>query len=368
MLISHRDVVGPLLVALIAGAGCSSAERPAAQHPAAGGQAGTGEAWILASTARIDVGDRDESDSVVFGSVLDARVLPSGLLAVADGGAFAVRFFDGEGRLVRSVGRRGRGPAEFNGGMQFMDAAGDSIAVWDAGQSRWTLVSSESGGTRQLTTPLPVPVWLHAGMEIRSALPAPPAWVPARLGTLSAADPALRLAHLDETGVLWVRTEPTSGEWRAYTDTTASVGALHLPAGERLLHISRDAVVSLAADSVGLERVVVRTLTRGPHASPSLVPTATVTVDRGARDRLMAAMRGAVIAQEMHFAEHEGYTAVADSLTVEMPEGTALRITEVNRTGWRGIGYVVATGFSCGMVIGRATPAGWTEAEVRCGW
>ncbi len=99
-----------------------------------------------------------------------------------------------------------------------------------------------------------------------------------------------------------------------------------------------------------------------------MTPVASGSADRESRDRLTAAMRGAVIAQEMHWMKHERYTAAADSLELEMPVGTALRITQGGKRGWRGVGYLTATGFSCGMVIGLATPAGWTEGEVRCGW
>lgn len=337
-----------------------------------GGVADAAAQWRLDPTPRLDVGDREDGDTVVFGVVLDARLLPNGLLAVADGGAFTVRFFDSTGVLVRSVGRRGRGPAEFNGNMQLMDGAGDSIAVWDAGQARWSIVSSTDGGTRQLITPLPVPVWVHAGIEIHSALAAPPVWVPTRLASLAASVTAsqagLRLAHVDETGVLWVRSEPVSGEWRAYVDTSAAVGGITLLKGERLLHITRDAVVALASDSLGLERVVVHALTRGAHVEPALTPTAVAPVDSASRNLLMVAMRRTVMAQEMNYAERSSYTSAADSLKLEMPPGTALRIMESTNRGWRGVGYFVANGYSCGMIVGLATPAGWTEGEVRCGW
>jgi hypothetical protein len=324
--------------------------------------------WHIEQVPRLDVGDREDGDSMVFGGVLDARLLPNGTLAVADGGAFAVHFFDARGQKLRTVGRRGRGPAEFTGGMQFMDAAGDSLAVWDPGQTRWTFLSSTDGGARQLIEPIPTPVWVHAGVEIHSAVAQPPEWMLARLASLVAAGTDVRLARLDATGVLWVRGEPSVTEWRAYVDTTASVGAITLPADERLLHITRDAVVALRSDSLGLERVVVHALSRGAHRAPALTPTAIADDDVVMRDQLRAAMRGAVMAQEMNWMKNESYTAAVDSLTLEMPQGTRLRIIEATKRGWRGVGYYTATGYSCGMIIGLTIPAGWTEGEVRCGW
>lgn len=336
-----------------------------------GATPGTGDAasaWSVAAQPRLDVGDREDGDSVVFTGVQDARLLPNGLLAVADGGTSTIRFFDAQGTLVHRVGRRGRGPGEFTSGMQFMDFAGDSVAVWDPGQSRWTIVSSRGGATRQVAERTPSPVWVHAGVDIRSALPAPPEWVIARITSLGLGADAPRLAHLDATGMLWVRNERVPGEWRAYVDSGAAVGTVTLPKGERVLHFAPDAIVSLLLDSLGLERVLVRALTKGAHAPPVLDQLAVAPVDSGARSTLMAAMRQAVTAHEMHFAVHGGYTAARDSLQLTMPEGAELRLIEVTNRGWRGVGYFKANGYSCGMIIGLAAPAGWSEGEVRCGW
>ena len=111
-----------------------------------------------------------------------------------------------------------------------------------------------------------------------------------------------------------------------------------------------------------------RGLTRGPHVEPALTPTAVTPVDSAARNLLMVAMRRSVMAQEMNYAERMSYTSAADSLKLEMPPGTALRIIESTNRGWRGVGYFTANGYSCGMIIGLAAPAGWSEGEVRCGW
>ncbi len=359
---ARRSLVLAVLAAVSSSlASCGGAERESTAEGAAA-------AWRLDPTPRLDVGDREDGDSVVFSGVADARLLPNGLLAVADAGTATVRFFDAKGTLVLRAGRRGRGPGEFTGGMQMMDYSGDSVAIWDPGQTRWTVVSSRTGATRQPSERLRTPVWVHAGVDIRSALAGPAEWVIARIASLSAASPAPRVAQLDETGLLWVRNEADVREWRAYADTGSAIGSVRIPEGERLTHITRDAMVTVALDSLGLERVLVRTLMKGPHAAPVLEPWAVAPVDSGGRARLMSAMRMAVVAQEMYFAEHGHYTAAGDSLQFEMPEGTAFRIIEKTDRGWRGVGYFTATGFSCGMIVGLATPAGWSDFEVRCGW
>lgn len=82
----------------------------------------------------------------------------------------------------------------------------------------------------------------------------------------------------------------------------------------------------------------------------------------------MVAMRNAVVAQEMNYAERSGYTLSADSLNVEMPLETRLAIISADTRGWSGVGVQSATGYSCGMFVGVSPPRGWGEGKTRCGW
>lgn len=61
--------------------------------------------------------------------------LADGSLVVADRGSVQLRFFNSEGRFLRSSGREGEGPGEFRsmGGMWVM--GGDSLVVWNAQRS-----------------------------------------------------------------------------------------------------------------------------------------------------------------------------------------------------------------------------------------
>jgi hypothetical protein len=287
------------------------------------------------------------------------------VLAVADAGAFAVKFFSADGTLLRSVGQRGSGPSEFRGAITLMDAPGDSVAVWDPGQARWVFVST-AGGSRQLVDRLPLPVWLRAGIEVHSALAQPPAWVMSLLDTLSASSPSLRVAHLDADAVLWLRQDPDVRTWRAYAGSDKAVGTVTLPANHAALHFTSRAIVALESDTLGYERVVVLGLTRTAHTPAPREPTATSADDAAARGELMGAIRGAVMAQEMHWMKANAYTAQADSLTLTMPEGTRFKVIEATPRGWRGLGWYPATGMTCGMIVGLSTPAGWSEGEVVC--
>lgn len=348
---------------LLAGASlgaCGGDGRTAADAPA-----GATPEWLVDATPRLSVGDGAQVDSSVLARVSDARLLPSGVLAVADAGAFAVKFFGADGALIRSVGQRGSGPGEFRGAITLMDAPGDSVAVWDPGQTRWVFVSA-AGGSRQLVDRLPLPVWLRAGIEVHSAVAAPPAWVMSLLDTLSASSPSLRVAHLDADAVLWVRQDPELRSWRAYAGSAVPVGTVTLPERYTALHFTSRAIVALESDSLGYERVAVLGLTRTAHAAAPREPLAQLADATAARGELMGAVRRAVMAQEMHYVKASAYTSEADSLELAMPEGTRFKVIEATARGWRGLGWYPATGMTCGMIVGLSTPAGWSEGEVVC--
>lgn len=330
--------------------------------------AGTGvPEWEIDAAPSIAVGDIADSDSAVFSRVTDARLLESGLLAVADGGARAVIFFDATGEERARLGRRGRGPGEFTGAITLQGLGADSLAVWDPGQSRWTLIAGEVPTLRDEAPPSVSAAWIHAGVLVHGERALVPDWAPPLLLALADSLPALRYGFLDETALLWVNTDAAGREWRAYGGPEP-VGRITLPAGLRPMQFRADQVVGVVADSLGLEQVVVHRFARpagvvigtGAATPPSPEPLA--------RDELRGAMRTSVVAQEMHYAQASSYTLHADSLAVTMPIGARFKIIDAGTRGWRGVGWYTATGFSCGMIVGGVPPRGWSEGEARCGW
>lgn len=70
------------------------------------------------------------NDTLLFEYVSGLTMTPAGDLIVASDQRSALLFFDARGRFMRSVGRRGRGPSEFNG-ISRAWRFGDSLAVVD---------------------------------------------------------------------------------------------------------------------------------------------------------------------------------------------------------------------------------------------
>lgn len=197
------------------------------------------------------------------------------MLAVADGGASIIILFDSLGHERTRLGSKGRGPGEFTGALSLAGGSGDSLLVWDPGQTRWSVISGTPATIQTSAANNGPAAWMHAGVLVRGEGDLVPAWAP--------------------------------------------------PLLQRL------------ADSLGLERVVVHALTRPSGIAPDRMPAES-------------------LAPEMFYAGAGRYTTRSDSLTVQMPEGTRFRVLDANDRGWRGVGWVTATGYACGMIVGGTPP------------
>lgn len=355
--------------AIAAGAACAPTPEPA--KPLA--------EWAVDSNPRRSVGDADGGDSATFVRITDARVLPSGALVVADGGASQVHFFDAAGARLAKIGREGRGPGEFAGSITLAARDSQSVSIWDPALMRWSVASPTSAAPTTSSSDTSVTsaktgdaAWVHAGILVRSEHGFVPAWAPARLKTLADSGSRARVAFVDESGLLWVHRDTGRREWVAYSggdaESSVALGYVVVPAGLRVFQFTERTVLGVRTDSAGYESVLELEFAR-PRLSASISQVATLpALDSAARSELMVAMRNAVVAQEMHYAEHSSYTTRADSLNVEMPPATRLAIISADARGWSGVGVQAATGFSCGMFVGVSPPRGWGEGKTLCGW
>lgn len=113
-------------------AGCG-AERAGA---AARGEGEPRAAWTLATPAEMRIGAAEDGSDALF-IVTAAVQLSHGGVAVADAGNHRVKVFDAAGRMMRSIGREGRGPGELSH-PSWLGVRGDTLLVWDMAQSRLT--------------------------------------------------------------------------------------------------------------------------------------------------------------------------------------------------------------------------------------
>jgi len=103
-----------------------------------------------------------EADTLAFSSVADIEIGPDGVLYVLQPDARVVQVFDSLGRRVRTIGRRGSGPGEFQFPLR-LGMKQDSLWVWDpttarisifddGGRVRRTISVGALGSARLLAT------------------------------------------------------------------------------------------------------------------------------------------------------------------------------------------------------------------------
>ena len=117
---------------MLAGVASAAVGQPVPSRPIT---AAVGDAPALELTQVVRLGSLDgEHDA--FGRVMDATLDRAGRILVADDLSHQVVVFGRDGRYVGTLGRRGRGPGEFESPWRVAADANDSIFVWDMAQAR----------------------------------------------------------------------------------------------------------------------------------------------------------------------------------------------------------------------------------------
>ena len=85
--------------------------------------------WSLADSPTVAIGTMDGEEPYQLHTVSDAARGGNGQILVLNTSTAEVRVFDANGRYLRSIGRRGRGPGEFRYPTEIRVLAGDSVMV-----------------------------------------------------------------------------------------------------------------------------------------------------------------------------------------------------------------------------------------------
>lgn len=113
------------------------------------GVAGPAE-WTLAPEPTLSVGVLAGEPEYELFRVRAAFRLSDGGLVIVNGGSHELRFYDRSGRHLRSAGRQGQGPGEFQQIFSAQRIRGDSVAVWDNLQRRISLFAPTGQRGRDL--------------------------------------------------------------------------------------------------------------------------------------------------------------------------------------------------------------------------
>jgi hypothetical protein len=114
----------------------------------------TGSEWHVGDSATVEIGGAEADTADQLFRVRGAVRLDHGTIVVANAGTRQLKFSDAGGRHLRSVGRQGGGPGEFQA-LSWLGRYGpDSLAVWDSGNRRVSVFDRQ--GTFVRSTPLNV--------------------------------------------------------------------------------------------------------------------------------------------------------------------------------------------------------------------
>lgn len=153
---SHRSTacIG-ILLSLIAACGGSDGTAPASTTvDSAGirivtsGRSALGDDGLTIDTTPLLRIGAEEAGPYQFSFVMSGLLLDGGGIAVAELSANEVRLFDSSGHHVRTVGRSGRGPGEFQTITGLFRRSADSLAAFDQGQRRTTIFAIAGGVPR----------------------------------------------------------------------------------------------------------------------------------------------------------------------------------------------------------------------------
>ncbi len=108
--------------------------------------------WTIGSTPLVKIGGAEGTGPTELAQVLGVARLKDGRVVIADGGSTELRVFAPNGSFIKSIGRKGLGPGEFDG-ILFMLRSQDTLVVHDR-QSRLQIYTGE--GTLLRTWPRPV--------------------------------------------------------------------------------------------------------------------------------------------------------------------------------------------------------------------
>ena len=128
--------------------------------------------WTLAPAADLTLTGAEAGDSAAFAYIGSARWLNDGRIAVVDASASRLLLFDSNGKLARTLGRRGEGPGEFRNVAALTVLPGDSLLTFDGSLRRLTLWHPDGGYVRSMrvggTSPesWPADAWLWHGGKI----------------------------------------------------------------------------------------------------------------------------------------------------------------------------------------------------------
>lgn len=110
-----------------------------------------GGGWSVSPEPILQIGSMDGDEAYLFYRIWGAARLSDGRIAVVNNRAPDLRIFDAEGRHLRTFGRRGEGPEEFDSPVLAGTLPGDTLVIVDRLLRRLNLYHPDKGFIRGAT-------------------------------------------------------------------------------------------------------------------------------------------------------------------------------------------------------------------------
>ena len=327
--------------------------------------------WAVGEHPLMTIADSAAPPGHEFNGISSAHRRSDGTILVANSGAAELALFDSSGRFVKTVGRKGQGPGEFQGPIAVFAWRADSVVVFDPANLRWTVLDPRLMASRTATAPdsaIRLPTWLYQGAMVNDRTLSPvPTWVLAALDAARRTDPAftrLILARRDDMGALWIRDAADETRWTVQSGPAGGAATVRLPSGLHPLQIGDNFILGLVRDTVGIEELRIHPLHR---PSAVAVPAELAAPALPKDSTLLAALPNLLMAQEVYYSEHAKYAGHVDSLRLTAPFPYRLFILNGDSHHWSAVAVRRETGATCGLSVGTPAPLGWLDGNPFCG-
>ena len=110
--------------------------------------------WTVDTIPLVDIGGSETDTTAQFDDVPGA-LLMGDTIVVADGSDLVLRYYDLRGTPLKTVGRKGAGPGEYQN-IRSLRRVGDSLLIHDAQQERAALLAGRSGVSSRGSSALPI--------------------------------------------------------------------------------------------------------------------------------------------------------------------------------------------------------------------
>lgn len=93
-------------------------------------------AGIAPLRQEISIGVADGDEHYMLGAIADIAVAPSGNIYLWDSSVPAIRMYNAAGKYLKTIGRQGGGPGEYQSGAAIAVAKNGNLLLWDPGNAR----------------------------------------------------------------------------------------------------------------------------------------------------------------------------------------------------------------------------------------